>query len=432
MGANQSLLPPQQSYEVDAPAKPGEGKARRKFGVTELPTEVREGTAEVSTLWHLFEAAAKKFGDSPCIGKRVKKEGDDSMPFEFINYTTTLKQVLTVGSGFKNLGLKPKEGLGIYAANRMEWMLSQMGGYSQNLITVPLYDTLGESAVKYEITHAELRVIVVEKSKIANVVAVAKECPSLKFVIQLEPLTDAERASMFQGTGIKLMDFGELTKSGVESPQPPTPPHPDDLSFIMYTSGTTGDPKGVCLSHRAVAVSCSSGGGLDLRSSDRYLSWLPLAHIFETMVENALFCVGASVGYFQGNIKLLMDDIQALKPTLFVGVPRIFSRVYDKANAAIEAKGAKVKALFSWAMARELECRKQGTHTVFSFLFKNVRKALGGEVRLIISGAAPLPSHVQEFLTCTMGCPVMQGCELHPRCLKLRCTRRAPIPRPRP
>ena len=73
------------------------------------------------------------------------------MPFEFISYGETLDQIKTVGSGLANLGLSPKEGLGIYAANRMEWMLAQMGGYSQNLICVPLYDTLGEDAVKYEI-----------------------------------------------------------------------------------------------------------------------------------------------------------------------------------------------------------------------------------------------------------------------------------------
>jgi len=270
--------------------------------------------------------------------------------------------------------------------------------------------------VKYEINHADLRVVVVEKAKIANIVSVAKECPSLKFVIQIEPLSGSDRET-FAGLGIKLLDFFELTKSGTEQPKPLSPPAPDDLSYIMYTSGTTGDPKGVMLSHRAVAVAASYKSGLEIYPTDRYLSWLPLAHIFETMVEAAMFSSGARVGYFQGNIKLLMDDIGELKPTIFIGVPRIFARVYDKVNKTVEAKSSTVQSLFRWEMKREMKARASGGHSSLGkALFKNVRKALGGEVRLIISGAAPLPSHVQEFLTATMGCPVLQGYGMTENC----------------
>jgi long-chain acyl-CoA synthetase len=418
MGGSYSTLPAIQSYEVDVPKRSGEGRPRRAIGVTELPTEVK-GNATLSTIWHVFEDACGKFAESPCIGKRVKKE-DGSMPFEYITYGETLKQILIVGAGLSNLGLKPKEGVGIYSANRMEWMLAQMGGFSQNLVCVPLYDTLGESAVKYEINHAELRCVVAEKSKLASVLAVAKECPTLKFVVQIEPLDDDESSQAFKAKGVTLLDFASLTKSGSEAPKPPSPPAPDDLSYIMYTSGTTGDPKGVMLSHRAVSIAASYKAGLELFPTDRYLSWLPLAHIFETMVEVAMFASGGRVGYFQGNIKLLMDDIQALKPTIFAGVPRIFSRVYDKANAGIEAASPKLQAILKWAMANEMKAKAQGSSTTLGkLLFKKFRAALGGEVRIIISGAAPLPSHVQEFLTATMGCPVLQGYGMTENCASL-------------
>ena len=135
----------------------------------------------------------------------------------------------------------------------------------------------------------------------------------------------------------------------------------------MYTSGTTGDPKGVCLTHLALTIASSytagqfprvfqtnqdSGAcphavrvgsthstaptltprsvGLDLYESDAYLSYLPLAHIFETVVEHGMWSAGARVGFYSGNIKLLMEDIAALEPTVFVGVPRVYQRVYDK------------------------------------------------------------------------------------------------------
>lgn len=221
MGGSYSTLPAIQSYEVDVPKRTGEGRPRRALGVTELPTEVK-GNATLSTIWHVFEYACGKFAESPCIGKRVKKE-DGSMPFEFITYGETLKQILIVGSGLSNLGLKPKEGLGIYSANRMEWMLAQMGGFSQNLVCVPLYDTLGESAVKYEINHAELRCVVAEKSKLASVLAVAKECPTLKFVVQIEPLDDDETSKAFTAKGVTLLDFASLTKASCLCPYPPLP-----------------------------------------------------------------------------------------------------------------------------------------------------------------------------------------------------------------
>ena len=92
----------------------------------------------------------------------------------------------------------------------------------------------------------------------------------------------------------------------------------------MYTSGTTGDPKGVVIKQLGITIGASYCAGIDLLPTDRYLSYLPLAHIFETMVENAILATGGSIGFFGGNIKKLNDDVLALKPTIFVGVPRVY------------------------------------------------------------------------------------------------------------
>ena len=110
----------------------------------------------------------------------------------------------------------------------------------------------------------------------------------------------------------------------------------------MYTSGTTGDPKGVCLKQSSITIACSWLAGLELYPTDSYLSYLPLAHIFETTVEHGIWSCGGKVGFFGGNVKLLLDDVAALGPTIFVGVPRVFQRVYDKGIAGINSKSPKV------------------------------------------------------------------------------------------
>ena len=416
MGQSQSVLPDIQSEPIPN-YKPvaGEGVPRRRVGVTSLPRCGAFGP-ECDNLYALFRRAAERHPARPCIGRRVTQP-DGTRPFEFIDFETTHKSALIAGSGLKNLGLGRGDGVGIYAANRMEWALSALGAYSQALTTVPLYDPLGEDAVRYEINHAELAVVVVEKAKLKNVAAVAAKCATLRVVVQVEELDAAQpEIAALEAAGVTLIDWAALTKSGAQHEQPIDAPLGSDLAFIMYTSGTTGDPKGVCLTHGGVTMAASYAAGLEVNETDRYLSYLPLAHIFESLMEHGIWCRGGSVGYFGGNVKELLDDVAELRPTIFCGVPRVFGRVYDKAMAGIAAKGGVVRALFNLAMRLELDALKTGEHTALRFLFGPVRAALGGHCRLIVSGAAPLPSHVQDFLRATMGCPVVQGYGMTENC----------------
>ena len=286
MGQSQSILPDIQSEPIPN-YKPvaGEGVPRRRVGVTSLPRCGAFGP-ECDNLYALFRRAAERHPARPCIGRRVAQP-DGTRPFEFIDFETTHKSALIAGSGLKNLGLGRGDGVGIYAANRMEWALSALGAYSQALTTVPLYDTLGEDAVRYEINHAELAVVVVEKAKLKNVAAVAAKCATLRVVVQIEELDAAQpEIAALEAAGVTLIDWAALTKSGAHHEQPIDAPLGSDLAFIMYTSGTTGDPKGVMIKQVSIAVGASYCAGIELLPTDRYLSYLPLAHIFETMVEH--------------------------------------------------------------------------------------------------------------------------------------------------
>merc|ERR1719502_679421 len=213
------------------------------------------------------------------------------------------------------------------------------------------------------------------------------------------------------GEKVNFTDLPSLQASGVKNHVEPKPAGGEDLAFIMYTSGTTGDPKGVCIKQTSIVVGASWCAGIQLLPTDRYLSFLPLAHIFETMVEHAILSVGGSIGFFNGNIKRLSEDILALKPTLFVGVPRVYQRFYEAAHQKLAALTGLKKKLVPWLLETETANVKAGKKT---WKGKILAKALGakvhgGCVRLMISGAAPLPVHVQEFLLAAMGCQVVQG-----------------------
>ena len=206
---------------------------------------------------------------------------------------------------------------------------------------VPLYDSLGENAVEYIVNHSEAQAVFVDANKLAPF---AKALPSisaaLKTVVVWGDASSPANADALalvrraRNGSLSVLTLPELLAKGEAKPAPPVPPAPEDLCTIMYTSGTTGDPKGVELTHAAVVATIASLTsylrivGVDLGPGDSMLSYLPLAHIFDRVAEEMFLYSGSAVGYWQGDAAKLVDDIGALRPTLFIGVPRVFDRIY--------------------------------------------------------------------------------------------------------
>ncbi len=207
-----------------------------------------------------------------------------------------------------------------------------------------------------------------------------------------------------------------MEAEGRANPIEMSPPKPSDLATICYTSGTTGDPKGALISHGALTANLAGVRArmehIVLGTSDVHISYLPLAHMFERLIVEMCFAVGASIGFYRGDISKIFEDINALKPTLFVSVPRIYSRLSERIRDSVRKQGFVSRALFNLALwNKKANLRNnQTTHWLWDRLvFSKLRQLMGGNVRVMVSGAAPLSEEVMSFLRCSFCCEVMEG-----------------------
>ena len=202
-----------------------------------------------------------------------------------------------------------------------------------------------------------------------------------------------------------------------------TTPKPEDIATICYTSGSTSEPKGCVLSHRNLlaAVAGSLNAGVDIMPTDVYMSYLPLAHGYERLVIEASLASGAAVGFYSGELVTLLDDMGKLRPTLFASVPRIFNKLCERILQSVQASGGFYQSLFDTAFSAKRGGLKKGNMENRSYVwdalvFSQVRTRLGGRVRVILSGSAPLQPEIHDFMKVTMSCPVIQGYGLTETC----------------
>uniref|UniRef100_A0A8C2APM0 Long-chain-fatty-acid--CoA ligase n=1 Tax=Cyprinus carpio TaxID=7962 RepID=A0A8C2APM0_CYPCA len=328
-----------------------------------------------------------------------------------------------LGSGLIHRGQKPLQEsfIGIFAQNRPEWIIAELACYTYSMVAVPLYDTLGPEALVFIINRAKISTVICDKQDKAETLLDNCEknlTPVLKTIILMDPYDTAltDRGSK---SGVDILSLKDVEALGKNNHQRPVPPKPDDLSIICFTSGTTGDPKGAMLTHENVVADAAGvvktfESLLDVFSpvpSDVSISFLPLAHMFERVVQTVLYSAGGRVGFFQGDIRLLSDDMKALQPTVFPVVPRLLNRIYDKVQS--EAKTPFKKWLLNFAIEKKCAEVKHGIIRNDSIwdklIFHKVQESLGGRVRVMVTGAAPISPSVLTFLRASLGCQIFEG-----------------------
>ncbi|XXQ39474.1 AMP-dependent synthetase/ligase domain-containing protein [Plasmodiophora brassicae] len=385
---------------------------------------VNEGTPdEIRSLWQALAKTAARVPSNPAFGTRVFDDISNG-DFKWQTYQEALDQSVAVGRGLVSRGLVAGNNVGLFAANRAEWMITAFGVWSQRMRVVPIYSTLGPNAVEYIVNHAELTIIFVSKDNINEVLSIVDKT-QIKLLVQFDvnesaygnardSIDEAHRAKA-EKAGVNLIGLSDLIAEGQRRTDVDVvEPSDDDLAYLMYTSGTTGQPKGAMVSHgNVVAAVAGVENSVNVLPTDSYLSFLPLAHIFETCVEVAIIVRGGKIGFWQGNIKKLTEDLGALRPTVMAAVPRVFQRIYQTVFSTVNSAACLKRTLFLRAYARQTEAVRSGAgrSSIYdSLVFSPVAAKVGlGNIRAIVSGGAPLPPYLFEFMKVIFNCIVVQG-----------------------
>lgn len=379
---------------------------------------------DTTTLYESFEQAAKEYGNSNCTGTRKKTGKDTYGNYEWKSYKKISELSAHFGSGLVHLGAKQGDRIGIFSKNREEWIITQHASFGQSLVIVSFYETLGKDSIRFVAKHSEMSIAVCNGEslpKLFEVIEGKEGYRGLKHLIVLDELDGTSASDRAKASDVELHQFIDILQIGATKPVKPRPPKQSDLCTIMYTSGTTGTPKGVLLTHgNLVAELGGIMGAYDVPPDTRYLSYLPLAHIFERVIMLACLHRGGHIGFFHGETHELPSDIKALKPTVFVGVPRIYDRIKDGIKKEVKKHGFIAESMFRTAFALKRFALLRAQWLPLGFLdqlvFKKTQEGMGGAIQILISAGAPLSLETEKFLRVCFGIPVSQGYGLTETC----------------
>uniref|UniRef100_A0A8D3BNM2 Long-chain-fatty-acid--CoA ligase n=1 Tax=Scophthalmus maximus TaxID=52904 RepID=A0A8D3BNM2_SCOMX len=371
---------------VEVPGKDFERRSVLQNGNGHLTHVYDDGR----TLYEFFLRGVRISNNGPCLGSRKPKQPYEWMSYrEVMERTENLGSAFL----HKGHSKTTDPHIGIFSQNRPEWTISELACYTYSLVSVPLYDTLGTEAISYILDKACISTIVCDVADKVNLVLdCTKDRKHNVRTIVLMETPSAELVTRGRQAGIHILSLQEMEAIGKANHHQPVPPQPEDMAVICFTSGTTGDPKGAMLTHgnivssatflellnsediliisltpcirpsynrttsddvmlsflplahmfeRVVEVQAATLTFFSLRlsescrhclfsDSDVHISFLPLAHMFERVTQGVMIVHGASIGFFQGDIRRLTDDLNTLRPTVFPVVPRLLNRMYDK------------------------------------------------------------------------------------------------------
>ena len=329
-----------------------------------------------------------------------------------ISTKTFVEQANTISRALLNLGIKKDDKIAVISSNnRPEWHALDIGILQLGAQNIPLYPTLSENDYEYILNHSDALYCFVSDKELLEKVKAVKDKTSLKGVFTFDKIDKETNWNTF-------LDLGKSTNNQSEVKKIKDSISEDDLATIIYTSGTTGTPKGVMLSHKNIVQNTLvSADALDLTGNNyRVISYLPISHIFERFASYYYHYMGFEV-HFAESIDKLGDNLKEIKPHFMPVVPRLLEKVFDK----IVAKGNELtgikKGLFFWALnlGENYKAYNKNSNWYYfklriarKLIFSKWKEALGGELKFMVSGSAPLQERLINIFTAA-GMPIYEG-----------------------
>jgi len=322
--------------------------------------------------------------------------------------------VRELARGFAALGIEPGDRVALLGETRPEWTLADAALLAAGCVVVPVYHTNSPDECQYVVEHSGARAIVVEDTgQLEKIEAVRDRLPALEHIVSMQDTGRTPTVSDVRGRAQEVpAEQLEARLAAVG---------PDDVATIVYTSGTTGPPKGCALTHRNVLFTMEAYvDRVHLRAPATLFMFLPLAHALARVVQMVALDVGGTLAFWSGDSRKLVEDVAAARPTHFPSVPRVFEKIHARALARGQEGSAVKQRLFAWAVATGRKARPAARENRLSpalkaqhaladrLVLSRIRDLFGGRLELALTGAAPIPLEVLEFLD-ACGITVLEG-----------------------
>lgn len=344
-------------------------------------------------------------GKSDLVCSKENKEWVKNSSEKFI------EMCYSVSYALKKIGIGAGDKVSIISNNRPEWNFVDYGIQLAGAISVPIFPTISNNDLQFILNDASVKAVFISSKEIyKKLAAIEGNIPSVKFVYSFDLVDGVNNFKQF-------LELGKANECKEEIDALKKNIKPEDLFTILYTSGTTGTPKGVMLSHNNMMSNIIFSKKLAPFQHDwRALSFLPLNHVYERMVTSLYFYMGVSVYYAEG-FETIGDNLKEIKPQIFVSVPRLIERVYDKLVSAGDKQTGIKKKIFFWALGLALKYELNGANGLMyelkrkiadKLIYSKWREALGGNMQFIASGGAALQPRLARVFTCA-GITIMEA-----------------------
>ncbi|KAK9869381.1 hypothetical protein WA026_003137 [Henosepilachna vigintioctopunctata] len=394
----------------------------------------------IDTMSKMLEWATKNYPNKRCLGTReILSEDDEIQPngrvfkkynlgvYKWKTFYEVNSLASNFGKGIRELGNKPLKNVAIFAETREEWMIAAHGLFKQNIPLVTLYATLGDEAIVHGINETEVTTVITSHDLMPKFKHILSDISNVDTLIYMPDQLKTLDTTGYK-EGVQIINFHDVIKKGSHSTIVANPPTTTDTAIIMYTSGSTGLPKGVILLHQnlisTLKAFCDS---TKIYEDDLMIGFLPLAHVFELLVESVCLVSAVPIGYstpltmIDSGSKIKKGskgDATVLRPTCMTSVPLILDRISKNIQEKVSKSSISKQVLFKFAYDYKQYWKRRGYSTPLldRIVFSPVRSIMGGRVRVILTGGAPLSPETHELVNNCLCTKVIQGYGLTETC----------------